>query len=117
MKTAVIAVALLNLSLIGCSGPQGQQGKEGSQGPQGIAGPAGPKGDPGPPGPVGPPGPKGDAGPAGPPGKAAFHIVTGIGPLVCGEGEALVSIVCTAGAPDGSQCPPPNTATGLCVHK
>jgi hypothetical protein len=120
MRTVLLSVVLLSLVVGGCSGPQGEQGKAGSSGPQGVAGPAGPagsKGDAGPPGPVGPPGPKGDAGPGGPAGNAAFHAVTGTGPLVCGANEVLVSIVCSAGAPDGPQCPAPNTGTGLCVPK
>lgn len=120
MRTACISVALLSLLLFGCSGPEGKQGQAGPPGPRGVAGPVGPagaKGDAGPPGPMGAPGPKGDEGSAGPPGNAAFRVVTGSGPLVCNENEALVSIVCSAGAPDGAQCPAPSTAMGLCVRK
>jgi len=126
MKTASLSVVLLSLIVAGCSGPQGEQGKAGPQGeqgkagppgPQGVAGPAGSKGEAGPAGPMGPPGPKGDAGPAGPAGNAAFRVVTGTGPLVCGTNEVLISVVCSAGAPDGPQCPAPNVGTGLCVHK
>ncbi len=70
MKTAYIAVALLSVALVGCSGPQGQTGAKGQQGVAGPAGPAGPKGDQGPQGATGPAGPKGDTGPQGATGPA-----------------------------------------------
>jgi hypothetical protein len=117
MRIGFISVALLGVLVAGCSGPQGpqgEQGKAGAEGPQGVAGAAGPKGDSGSPGPMGLPGPKGDAGP---PGSTAFRIVTGAGTLACDANEALVSIVCATGAPNGAQCSDQSTATGLCVRK
>lgn len=135
MKAAMVCVALTSIVLVACSGPQGPQGQSGTPGPAGAKGeagsagpmgPSGPKGDLGPPGPAGQPGPKGDAGqqgatgPAGPPGpsgSAAFRVVAGGKSVTCNENETLVSIVCSAGAPDGAQCPAATTTTGLCLRK
>jgi hypothetical protein len=117
MKAMCLAVAMLSLVLASCSGPQGPQGQAGPQGQQGASGP------PGPTGPAGPAGPKGDAGPAGPPGQAgasgpAFRVVTGEQKTVaCGDDEVLVSVVCSAGSPDGPSCPAGTTMTGLCMKK
>jgi hypothetical protein len=119
MRAVIIGAALLSLALAGCeqkpgpSGPQGQAGAPGPQGPQGAVGPPGP---PGPQGPVGAAGPKGDAGsPA--TSSRETRVVFGEKTVSCGDGEALVSIVCSAGAPDGANCPDATQATGLCVRK
>src|SRR5580700_8377330 len=116
MRLVILGAALLSLSLVGCEqkpgppGPQGQAGAPGPQGPQGAAGPPGPQG------------PVGAAGPKGEPGSPAAasretRVVFGEKTVSCGDGEALVSIVCTAGAPDGANCPDATQATGLCVRK
>lgn len=98
---------------VGAQGPQGPAGSAGAQGPQGPAGTAGAQGPQGPAGPAGPPGPKGDAGQA-----AALRVVTGTGTVRCGDDEALVSLVCANGAPDGAKCATPETAaTGLCMRR
>ena len=125
MRAATVVIAcILSFTLAGCfEGPQGQAGPPGEKGTAGPAGPMGPKGDAGPPGPMGPAGPKGDpgpqgeAGPAGAAGTAAFRIVTGDKTVACNENEVLVSVVCSAGAPDGPGCPAGSTATGLCTRK
>ncbi len=117
MKTTFLSVALLSLILVACSGPQGPQGQAGAPGEKGTPGPAG---SAGPPGPMGLAGPKGEAGPAGPPGpagSAGFRIVTSEKTAVCAADEVLVSVVCSAGAPDGAQCPAASTTTGLCMRK
>lgn len=114
MRAAPLSVALLSLLLAACSGPQGPQGQAGAPGETGPAGPAGPMG---PPGPKGDPGPQGQAGPPGPAGGAGFRIVTGEKAVTCGENEVLVSVVCSAGAPDGAGCPAATTMSGLCVRK
>jgi Collagen triple helix repeat (20 copies) len=93
MKMAVGTMALATFLLVACSGPQG---------PQGQAGPPGEKGEKGD---QGPPGPKGDQGPPGPAGSAGSN-----------DDEVLVSVVCSAGAPDGAGCSAGST-TGLCMHK
>jgi len=114
MKAMCSAMVMLSLVIASCSGPQGPQGQAGAQGQQGASGP---------PGPAGPAGPKGDPGPGGPPGSAsasgpAFRVVTGQQKTVaCGEDEVLVSVVCSAGAPDGPSCPAGTTMTGLCMKK
>ena len=111
MRTAVGTIALLTVLLFGCSGPQGPQGQAGqtgAKGEAGPAGPAGPKGDAGPPGPMGPPGGAGTAG---------LRIVSGQKSVSCNDDELLVSLVCSAGAPDGAGCVAGSTATGLCVRK
>ena len=114
----VITVCILSFALAGCfEGPQGQAGPPGEKGTAGTAGPMGPKGDPGPPGPIGPAGPKGEAGSPGAAGTAAFRIVTGDKTVACNENEVLVSVVCSAGAPDGSGCAAGSKATGLCMRK
>jgi hypothetical protein len=125
MKAAPASVALLCLVLAACSGPQGPQGQAGAPGEKGTAGPkgdpgalgsmgpAGPKGDPGPQGPMGPAGPKGEAGPSGP---AGLRVVTGEKAVSCSETEVPVSVVCSAGAPDGTGCPA-GTTTGLCMRR
>jgi hypothetical protein len=69
---------------------------------------AGEKGEPGAVGPAGPPGPAA---------AASTRVVTGTdGPLTCGDGETLVSIVCATGTPDGPKCSS-GSATGLCARK
>jgi hypothetical protein len=111
MRAVVLTVALLSLALAGCEqkpgspGPQGQAGAPGPQGLQGVAGPAGPQG------------PKGDPGPQGPPGPHELRVVVGEKAVACGEGETLVSVVCSAGAPDGADCPSATQTTGLCMHR
>jgi len=120
MKARCLTVAMLSLVLASCSGPQGPEGQAGPKGQQGAAGPPGP---PGSAGPAGPAGPKGDPGPEGPPGPAgasgpAFRVVTGEQKTVtCGDDEVLVSLVCSAGAPDGPSCPAGTTMTGICMKK
>jgi len=116
MKAVILGVALLSLSLAGCEqkpgppGPQGQAGAPGPQGPQGVAGPSGP---PGPQGPAGPAGPKGDPGAPG----RELRVVVGEKNVSCGDGETLVSVVCSSGAPDGANCPGATQTTGLCARK
>ena len=116
MRAVLLTVALLSVVLAGCEqkpgspGPQGQAGAPGAQGP---VGPAGAQGDPGPQGPVGPPGPQGAQGPAG----RGLRVVVGEKTVSCGEDETLVSVVCSAGAPEGPECPSATTTTGLCVRK
>jgi Collagen triple helix repeat (20 copies) len=122
MRIAV-GMALAALLLAACSGPQGPQGQAGPPGEKGVAGPvgpAGPNGDQGPQGPVGPKGDEGPQGPVGPPGSAAsagFRVVSGEKTVSCNEDEVLVSVVCSAGAPDGAGCPGASTTTGLCMRK
>ena len=99
---AVGTMALATFLLVACSGPQGSQGQKGDQGPPG---PMGPKGDQGPPG---PPGPAVSAG---------LRIVSGEKTVSCNEDEVLVSVVCSAGAPDGAGCSAGTTTTGLCMRK
>jgi Collagen triple helix repeat (20 copies) len=111
MRIAFGTMALATILLAACSGPQGPQGQAGAPGEKGAAGPAGPmgpKGDQGPPGPMGPPGPAGITG---------FRIVSGEKTVSCNEDEVLVSVVCSAGAPDGAACPAASTTTGLCMRK
>src|SRR5262249_10516908 len=111
MRIALGTIALATFLLVACSGPQGPQGQAGLPGEKGAAGPAGPmgpKGDQGPPGPMGPPGPAGITG---------FRIVSGDKTVGCNEDEMLVSVVCSAGAPDGAECPAASTTTGLCMRK
>jgi hypothetical protein len=98
---AVGTMALAAFLPVACSGPQGPQGQKGDQGPPG---PMGAKGDQGPPG---PPGPAGSAG---------LRIVSGEKTVSCNEDEVLVSVVCSAGAPDGAGCSA-GTTTGLCMRK
>ena len=128
MRAVLLTAALLSVVLAGCEqkpgtpGPQGQAGAPGAQGP---VGPAGAQGDPGPQGPVGPPGPQGAQGPVGPPGPQGaqgpagrgLRVVVGEKTVSCGEDETLVSVVCSAGAPEGPECPSATTTTGLCVRK
>lgn len=90
MRAVVLTVVLLSLVLVGC------EQKPGPAGPQGAAGPAGP------------PGPQGESG---------LRVVDGEKTVSCGEGETLVSIVCSSGAPDGVSCPNATQTTGLCIHK
>ncbi len=116
MRNAVLGIAFLGLVLAGCEqkpGPPGPQGQAGPQGPQGVAGPSGPAGAVGPQGPVGPVGPKGDPGVPG----AQLRVVVGEKTVSCGEGEALVSVVCSVGAPDGITCPNATQTTGLCLRR
>ena len=110
MKTVILGVALLALSLAGCEQKPGPQGQAGPQGPQGLAGPPGP---PGPQGAAGPAGPKGDPGMPG----RELRVVVGEKAVTCNDGETLVSVVCSAGAPDGANCPNATQTTGLCVRK
>jgi Collagen triple helix repeat (20 copies) len=99
MRIAIGTMAVAALLLVACSGPQG---------PQGQAGPPGEKGA------------KGDQGPPGPAGSAAsagLRIVSGEKTVSCNADEVLVSVVCSAGAPDGAGCSAGSTATGLCMRK
>src|SRR5438477_8831432 len=106
MKMAVGIIALATLLLVACSGPQGPQGQAGppgEKGAKGDQGPPGPKGDQGPPGPKGDQGPPGPAGSAGSAGTAGnLRIVSGERTVGCNDDEVLVSVVCSAGAPDGA---------------
>jgi hypothetical protein len=119
MRAVILGVALLSLTLAGCEqkpgpqGPQGQAGAVGPQGPQGAVGPAGPSGPSGPQGPAGPAGAKGDPGMP----SREMRVVIGEKTVSCSDSETLVSIVCSAGAPDGANCPDATQATGLCVRK
>jgi hypothetical protein len=72
---------------------------------QDKGGPTGPKGDQGPPGPVGSAG------------SAGLRIVSGQKTVSCNDDEVLVSVFCSAGAPDGAECSAGITATGLCMRK
>ena len=132
MRVAVGTVVLTTLLLVACSGPQGPQGQAGAPGEKGEAGPAGPmgpkgdqgptgptgaKGDQGPPGPPGPKGDQGSPGPAGSAGSAGLRIVSGVKTVNCSDDEVLVSLLCSAGVPDGAGCSPGVTATGLCMRK
>ena len=111
MKIAVGVMALASFLLVACSGPQG---------PQGQAGPPGEKGAKGDQGPTGPTGAKGDQGPPGPAGSAGsggLRIVSGVKTVNCGDDEVLVSLLCSAGVPDGAGCSAGVTATGLCMRK
>ena len=108
---------IATLAVAGCGQPTpGPAGAQGPAGPTGAQGPAGQIGAQGPQGPAGPPGP---AGPKGDPGQAsALRVVTGTGTVRCADDEALVSLVCASGAPDGAKCATADaTATGLCVRK
>jgi hypothetical protein len=118
---------IMMLAVAGCGqptpGPAGAQGPAGPTGAPGPQGPAGGQGPPGPAGTAGAPGPQGPAGPAGPPGPKgdpapALRVVTGTGTVKCGDDEALVSLVCSSGAPDGAKCATPEAAaTGLCMRR
>jgi hypothetical protein len=117
MKMAVGTMALATFLLVACSGPQGPQGQAGppgEKGAKGDQGPPGAKGDQGAPGPKGDQGPPGVAGSAG---SAGLRIVSGEGTVSCNDDEALVSVVCSAGAPDGAGCSAGSTTTGLCMRK
>jgi len=119
MKAFILGAALLGLTLAGCEqkpgpqGPQGQAGAPGPSGPQGAAGPPGPPGSAGPQGPAGPAGPKGDPGAP----SRELRVVVGEKTVSCSDGETLVSVVCSSGAPDGVNCPDATQATGLCIRK
>jgi hypothetical protein len=117
---------IMMIAVAGCGqptpGPAGAQGPAGAAGAQGPAGPAGAQGPQGPAGPAGAQGPQGPAGPAGPKGDSgsapALRVVTGTGTIQCGGDEALVSLLCASGAPDGNKCATADTAaTGLCMRK
>lgn len=111
--TMIIALAGCGQPTPGPAGAQGPAGPAGAQGPQGPIGPAGAQGPQGPAGPAGPPGPKGDPGSA-----PALRVVTGTGTIQCGADEALVSLLCATGAPDGNKCTTADAAaTGLCMRK
>ena len=111
MKIAVGVMALASFLLVACSGPQGPQGQAGPPGEKGA------KGDQGPTGPTGPKGDQGPPGPAGSAGSAGLRIVSGVKTVNCGDDEVLVSLLCSAGAPDGAGCSAGTTATGLCMRK
>jgi hypothetical protein len=116
MRAVLLTVALLSVVLAGCEqkpGPPGPQGQAGTPGAQGPVGPTGAQGDPGPQGPAGPPGPQGAQGPTG----RGLRVVVGEKTVSCEEGETLVSIVCSDGAPEGLECPSATTTTGLCVRR
>jgi hypothetical protein len=112
MKMAVGTMALATFLLVACSGPQGPQGQAGPPGEKGAKGDQGP---PGPKGDQGPPGPAGSAGSAGTAGN--LRIVSGERTVGCNDDEVLVSVVCSAGAPDGAGCSAASTTTGLCMRK
>ena len=96
-------MALATFLLVACSGPQGPQGQAGLPGEKGA------KGDQGPPGP---------AGSAGSAGTTGLRIVSGERTVSCNNDEVLVSVVCSAGAPDGAGCSAlGSTTTGLCMRK
>ena len=111
MKIAVSMMALASFLLVACSGPQGPQGQAGPPGEKGAKGDQGPpgstglKGDQGPPGPTGPKGEQGPPGPAGSAGSAGLRIVSGQKTVSCDDDEVLVSVFCSAGAPDGPGVP------------
>ena len=111
MKIAVGIMALASFLLVACSGPQGPQGQAGPPGEKGA------KGDQGPPGSTGPKGDQGPPGPAGSAGSVGLRIVSGVKTVNCNDDEVLVSVFCSAGAPDGAECPAGITATGLCMRK
>src|SRR5215203_3964170 len=143
MRQTILLSAFIALALAGCSdpapGPQGAAGPPGPEGPAGPPGPAGPQGSQGQQGPVGAQGPAGPSGqrgdqglqgppgPPGPPGPAGtatqietklqMRTVTGVESVNCNDNEVLASLICSAGAPDGSKCPAGATATGLCIPK
>jgi hypothetical protein len=93
-----IMLALLGVAVAfaGCSGAQGA---EGSQDPKRDKGGPAPKAE------------KGDASQAT---VGIFRVVTGNPSVSCASNEILVSLVCSAGAPDGSKCP--SQAVGLCMR-
>jgi hypothetical protein len=91
-----VLLGVAAVAFAGCSGPQG---------PEGAKGPKGEKGDPG---------PKGEKGDPGSAAASAFRLVTGNSSVSCAGNEILVSLVCSAGAPDGSKCP--SQAVGLCMR-
>ena len=111
MKIAVGVMALASFLLVACSGPQGPQGQAGPPGQKGE------KGDQGSPGPKGDQGPPGVAGSAGSAGSAGLRIVSGVKIVNCSDDEVLVSLLCSAGVPDGAECSAGVTATGLCMRK
>jgi hypothetical protein len=74
-------------------------------------GPAGQKGDAGPPGPVGSARPKGEPGAP----SNQLRVVVGEKTVSCDEGETLVSVVCSVGAPNGVTCPEATETKGLCL--
>jgi hypothetical protein len=119
MRAITLGVTLLAVVLASCEqkpgppGPQGQAGPRGPQGQQGPMGLAGPKCDAGPPGPAGPPGQKGEPGAP----SNQLRVVTGKTTVSCDEGETLVSVICSAGAPNGVTCPDGLETKGLCLHK
>jgi hypothetical protein len=71
------------------------------------------KGDAGPPGPAGPAGQKGEPGAP----RNQLRVVTGETTVSCDEGETLVSVVCSLGAPNGVTCPDATETKGLCLRK
>ena len=120
MKTSLGIMALATFLLVACSGPQGPQGQAGppgQKGEKGDQGSPGPKGDQGPPGAKGDRGMPGPAGSAGSAGSAGLRIVSGERTVSCNDDEVLVSVVCSAGAPDGAGCSAGSTTTGLCMRK
>jgi hypothetical protein len=85
-RCMVLGLLGVALALAGFSGAQGAE----------STAPAGGKGDGG----------QGTAG--------IFRVVTGDPSVSCASNEILVSLVCSAGAPDGSKCP--SRAVGLCMR-
>jgi Collagen triple helix repeat (20 copies) len=119
---------------VGAQGPGGAQGPAGTVGPPGTVGPAGPTGPAGIQGPIGAQGPKGEPGPAGAPGPAGpggpagpaatinVRMVQGSGDAIaCGEGEALVSVVCngssTPRVSEGRTARCDEGGIGLCMRR
>jgi hypothetical protein len=45
-----------------------------------------------------------------------LRVITGEN-VTCNQDETLVSLICTAGSPDGARCPSGGNATALCMRK
>jgi hypothetical protein len=92
-RCIVLALLGVTLALAGFGGAQGAEGTQSEKG-----------------GPT----PKGGTGDAGQGTAGIFRVVTGDPSVSCASNEILVSLVCSAGAPDGSKCP--SRAVGLCMR-
>ena len=113
-RTKLLIACAAALLLAGCF--EGKQGPTGTAGIQGPIGAQGPKGEPGA---VGAPGP---AGPAGPAATINVRMVQGSGDAIaCGEGEALVSVVCngssTPRVSEGRTARCDEGGIGLCMRR